>query len=93
MRDLARRYTEEAIEALADIMRDGSETASARARAAEAILDRAWGKPVPYEAPATLNARHGTEEMSEAEIDARLKQLMLAMYDDDPSLFPTPHGD
>ncbi len=45
VRALARSHTEEAIETLATIMRDENEKGSSRARAAEAILDRAWGKP------------------------------------------------
>lgn len=44
VRDLARTHTEEAIKALADIMRDPSEKGAARVRAAEALLDRAWGR-------------------------------------------------
>lgn len=45
VRDLARSHTEEAIATLVTIMRDENEKGSPRARAAEAILDRAWGTP------------------------------------------------
>jgi hypothetical protein len=40
---LAKAYTEEAIEKLAEIMRTGK-TEQAQVRAAEALLDRGWGK-------------------------------------------------
>ena len=45
VRDLARSHTEEALATLVTIMRDENEKGSPRARAAEAILDRAWGTP------------------------------------------------
>ena len=44
VRELARIYTKEAIATLAEIMHDKNEKGAARARAAEAILDRAWGR-------------------------------------------------
>ena len=43
IRTLARKYTEEAIETLADVMRRGKP--KDRAYAASALLDRGWGKP------------------------------------------------
>jgi hypothetical protein len=42
--DIARRHTVEAVEALLDVMRSGSD--SARVAAANSILDRGYGKPV-----------------------------------------------
>jgi Family of unknown function (DUF5681) len=44
VRELAREHTEEAIRTLAAIMQDGKEPAAARVRAAESLLDRAWGR-------------------------------------------------
>jgi hypothetical protein len=43
VRELARECTEEAVEALCEIMLDPSMQAMARVRAAEAILSRGWG--------------------------------------------------
>lgn len=43
--ELARAHTEEAVQTLAEIMRDAEAGAKARAYAATALLDRAWGKP------------------------------------------------
>lgn len=43
LKELARQYTAEALEALVDVMR--SETGTARVTAANAILDRGYGKP------------------------------------------------
>ncbi len=76
VRDLARRYTEEAIEALANIMRDESESATARTRAAEVILDRGWGRPAPYEEAPSPGPKTPGDEMSEQEVDARIQQLL-----------------
>jgi hypothetical protein len=41
---VARTYTVDAIETLVEIMRSREEPARARAAAAEAILDRGWGR-------------------------------------------------
>jgi len=45
IRSLARSHTETAIRTLAGIMRQPKAPASARVAAAEALLDRGWGKP------------------------------------------------
>jgi len=45
VRELAKTYTTQAIETLAEIMHDTGATANARVKAAEALLDRAWGRP------------------------------------------------
>ncbi len=42
--ELARSYTREAIETLAELMRSGSDE-RVRGTAAQALLDRGWGKP------------------------------------------------
>src|ERR1700674_2334042 len=44
LRDLARTYTAEAIDALAELMRDG-EDERVRLAASVSLLDRGWGKP------------------------------------------------
>lgn len=48
VQELARRYTDEAIKTLAEIMRNSNEPARARAAAAEALLDRGWGKALQH---------------------------------------------
>ena len=45
VRDLARQYTPAAIAALEGIMNEATAPASARVAAAEALLNRAWGRP------------------------------------------------
>lgn len=45
MREAAREYTETALLTLAEIMKDGQQAAAARVAAANALLDRAYGKP------------------------------------------------
>ena len=45
VRELAKQQTEAAIRTIVAIMEDPKANASARVAAAEAILDRGWGKP------------------------------------------------
>jgi len=45
LREIARQYTDEAIDALVRVMQDDGEPAAARVSAANAILDRGYGKP------------------------------------------------
>ena len=45
VRELARQHTEESIEKLVEIMRDESAPPSAQGAAANALLDRGWGRP------------------------------------------------
>src|SRR5262245_26027894 len=45
IKDLARRHTDEALDTLAAIMRNPKASAAARVSAANAILDRGYGKP------------------------------------------------
>lgn len=45
VRALARQYTQQAITTLAEIMQDTHAPRPARVAAAEALLDRGWGKP------------------------------------------------
>jgi len=44
LRDLARTYTQDALDTLAHIAQKG-ESEAARVQASVALLDRAWGKP------------------------------------------------
>jgi hypothetical protein len=45
IRSLARSHTEQAIKTLAGIMNQPKAPAAARVSAAQALLDRGWGKP------------------------------------------------
>jgi hypothetical protein len=45
IRSLARSHTESAIKVLAGIMNQSDANAAARVAAAQALLDRGWGKP------------------------------------------------
>lgn len=57
IRQIARSHTEEAILTLLTIMRSAKAPANARVAAANAILDRGWGKPTT-----TMNVRRDTAE-------------------------------
>ena len=67
---LAKAYTEEAIEKLAEIMRTGK-TEQAQVRAAEALLDRGWGR-----APQHIGGNGGGEP-----IQVYLKNFILPEED------------
>jgi hypothetical protein len=62
LRELARQHTEDAIATLVAICRNG-ENESARVAAANALLDRAWGKPpvaiVPVDPPTKIELNFG----------------------------------
>ncbi len=57
VRELAKKYTEDAIRTLAEIMLDDTKREAARVSAAEVLLDRGWGKP-------TQPLDHGGEAFS-----------------------------
>jgi len=83
IRDLAREYSSEAIKTLATIMRDPGEKSSARTRAAETLLDRAWGRVSACpEAGEPTHPQSPSEGMTDAEIDARIEQLLQIWQED-----------
>jgi hypothetical protein len=45
LREAAQKYTTDALQVLVDVMKDNTQTATARIAAATAILDRGHGKP------------------------------------------------
>ena len=63
IRDLARQHTELALRTLVEIAAHG-ENQSARVTAANAILDRGWGKPavpiIPADVPEEITLNFGT---------------------------------
>jgi len=65
--ELAREHAAEAVAALVDLLHNGSD--SARRAAAEALLDRAYGKPIDRQAVLTMGpSGEAVEEMSEAQL-------------------------
>lgn len=75
LRDLAKEYTTEAVEKLANIMRK-SESDTASATAAIHLLDRGWGK-----APQTINANVSILDRLSAE-DRAIAEGVLAAFAD-----------
>jgi hypothetical protein len=68
IRSLARAHTETAIRTLAGIMRENRAPPSARVAAAQALLDRGWGKP---EQTQNVNVnRVNARELSDDELAA-----------------------
>jgi hypothetical protein len=55
VRDMAQRHADDAIDVLAEIMRQSDAPASARIAAASAMLDRAYGRPVDQRAMVVLS--------------------------------------
>ena len=75
VKELARTWTAEAISTLAQIMGDESAPHSARVKASESLLDRAWGK-----SESTVNVKQANDvrELSTAEILAALAVVGIA---------------
>lgn len=70
VRELARKYTEEAIEALVDVCRS-SKSDSARVAAATSLLDRGYGKPLqPVE--------QEVSKLPDDELKKRVRRLVSA---------------
>jgi hypothetical protein len=91
VRELARECTEEAVEALREIMLDPSTQAMARVRAAEAILARGWGTATDEATLDTLDRGEDPERVihfrmhmsvDNAEIEGEL------VDDDEPPALP-----
>src|ERR1700731_3161020 len=61
VKELAREYTVQAVTTLAEIMCDPEAPAAARARSAEALLNRGWGTP-----ESTANVNVSTEPTTRA---------------------------
>jgi hypothetical protein len=72
LRQYARIRSRRAIELIVAIMRDESNNASLRLRAAEIILDRAWGRPTQHvEQTSTERLR----QLSDAELREEIRYL------------------
>ena len=78
---MARGLTKEAIATLAAVMRDAAAPHSARVRAAEMLLDRAWGKP---ETSANIRLSADVRDLSTTEILAALAALGVAGAEERP---------
>ena len=68
--ELAKTHTEDAIQTLADIMRNG-DSDSSRIAAATALLDRGWGKPSQGHVHARVSTEDGSKvrELSDRELE------------------------
>ena len=73
VKELAREHTVAAVKTLAEIMGNTEEPAAARARAAEALLNRAWGTP-----ESTANIKFTDEPTTEQLIEIILGDPELA---------------
>jgi hypothetical protein len=71
IRDLARQYTEDAVQTLVTIAKDPKSSESARVQAAIALLDRAWGKPPQFTENVNVNGglKEFLESIARQEID------------------------
>ena len=72
VQDLARQHTEQAINTLAEIMNNEDVAPPARIAAAEALLNRGWGKPIQ----ATTQAETATFEDWLDSLDDHTKDLI-----------------
>jgi hypothetical protein len=74
IRSIARSHTRKAINVLVGIMRSDNATAAARVTAANAILDRGWGKP-----PQSLQSADG----GALELIHRIERIIVSPEDSD----------
>lgn len=82
--ELARAYSEEALAALVEVMRNGEAPAGARISAATAILDRGWGRPIAsHEA---TGANGGPASLARLHSEAKRADEVASMMDALPSL-------
>jgi len=88
VQELAQQYTEQAIETLAEIMRDKDAPATARLAAAEALLNRGWGKPIQPSA----QSESGTFEDWLDSLDDHTKQLIADDLNRRPDIDDDPAG-
>jgi hypothetical protein len=70
VRELARKYTDEAIKRLAHWMK--SDDPKASVAATQALLDRAWGKPISQ---VEVGAPGEFEAMEDAEVYSELREV------------------
>jgi Family of unknown function (DUF5681) len=77
VKQAAREHTEAATETLVGVMNNEEATAAARVAAANAILDRGWGKPESF-----TNMAHDNKPLREL-TDAELTAIVLAATDSD----------
>jgi hypothetical protein len=73
VKELALPHGEAAIETLASLMRDAAQAPETRVRAANSLLDRAYGKPVEYREQITLE-KHSFADLSDDELAAELER-------------------
>jgi hypothetical protein len=78
---MSRGPTKEPIGCLATVMRDSKAPPAAKVRAAEVILDRAWGRP---ETSATIRVHSDVRDLSTGEILAALAAFGVAAAEPGP---------
>lgn len=83
IRELAKAYTEEAIDTLAEIMRNPKASSATRVQASCALLDRGWGKPSQHLAlSAAMSFTDYLDKLAaEDELESRLKALPADIID------------
>jgi hypothetical protein len=81
VKEMARGLTKEVIATLAAVMRDAAAPHSARVRAAETLLDRAWGRP---ETSANIRISRDVRDLTTAEILAALAAFGVVGAEESP---------
>ena len=93
--DRAREHSERAIEVIAEIMDDPSEEARDRLRAAEAMLDRGYGKAAQavIAIPADRAARAAAALYSDDELSTIIEGEIVRREEAEQALLPAPEID
>jgi hypothetical protein len=83
VKEAAREHTEAAIETLVAVMNNEEATAAARVAAANAILDRGWGKPESH-----TNVAHHNKPLRELTDDELYAIIAEGESDEEPEADP-----
>jgi len=86
---LAREHTESALATLVEVMQNPAELGAARVRAAEAVLDRGWGRP--HAAVEVTGAHGGPIQFEEARDELSSIIAGIAARGREDSLVKEPH--
>ena len=80
IKEVAQRYSIDAIETILSIMQDAQAPVSARLQAASLLLDRAYGKPAPTIEP-TTDAGEPPALNIVFNVDAPVDEVIVTNYD------------
>lgn len=79
-KELAKKYSIDALERCITIVRDPKANVSHVLKAAELIMDRAFGKPIQAKEDIEVNDYDEYDNMTEEELEAEISELAKQIY-------------